>query len=86
MTDSVSGPAAGLVAVKAQGHHLVHLATAVGGTSLCGRLTRARPPGPSFRISGCHTCLNAALSRGFVSALDGDQSWINLSRVQLSTR
>lgn len=85
MTEPPAATSRTLVAAKVRGHHLVHLASARGAWSLCGRPTRAGTPGRSFRAAGCQRCLSAAVEQGCLSALDRDQSWINLERLHLST-
>ncbi len=70
-----------LVVTKVRGHGSLHLAAAVGAISLCGRRTRPTSPLQSFRSAGCLSCLAAAHERGELFALDGDQTFINLTRL-----
>ena len=77
--------AAVLMVARANGDHLVHLASSVATRSLCGHPTRLRPPQKSFREAGCDGCLTVALAAGHLAALEGDRSWINLRRVVSAT-
>jgi hypothetical protein len=65
------------------GHEAVHLHLPAEAASLCGiALTQSERATSSFRARGCLRCLAVAHECGYSVALDRDQSWINLSRMQ----